>query len=490
MSMWRPTERIRYPPQPGVWPTVAEAAVSRLYSPIQAGRLNLAQRTWVPAMVPWRADENGNVTEAVLGWYERFARGRPGAIVVEATGIRDVPSGPLLRISDDRYVPGLREIAETVRRASGGGTRLFIQLIDFLQIRRRPTPEVFFRRYLKLTDRHRAAVGAELTTSDEDLRERLLALGPKGWPAVLDSREIEALEIGYRERIDDMDLAHIRDLPKTLPRQFAAAAKRAEQAGFDGVELHFAHAYTMASFLSRLNQRPDAYGGSLDARIRLPLEVHQAVREQVGNTFVVGCRYLTDDCLPGGSSVEDAAWFGQRFAQAGLDFLSLSRGGKFEDAKQPKLNTAAYPYTGRSGYECMPSYYSDAQGPFGRNVEPSAVIRRAVRAVGCETPVVVVGGIHGFAQAENLLAAEQADIIGFARQSLADPDWFEKVRLGRGSEVRVCIYTNYCEALDQKHVQVTCELWDREELQEHHIALSHDGKRRLLPPRWQPRNIP
>jgi len=487
--MWRPKERIRYSPEPGVWPTATEAAASRLYSPLHVGRLSLAQRTWVPAMVPWRADENGNVTDAVIAWYERFAAGRPGVIVVEATGIRDVPSGPLLRIGDDRYVAGLREIADAVRRASGGATRLFIQLIDFLQIRKRPTPEIYFRRYLQLTDRHRAGVGAETTLSDMDLRERLLALDPKEWPSILNSREMEALEMGYRERIEDTHLAHIRDLPKTLPGQFAAAAMRAQRAGFDGVELHFAHAYTMASFLSRLNQRSDGYGGSLDARIRLPLEVHRAVRERVGDSFVVGCRYLTDDCLPGGSSLEDAKWFGQRFAQAGLDFLSLSRGGKFEDAKQPKVSAAAYPYTGRSGYECMPSYYSDAQGPFGRNVEPAAGIRRAVRAVGCETPVVVVGGIHGFTQAERLLDAEQADIIGFARQALADPDWFEKVRLGRGSEVRVCIYTNYCEALDQKHVQVTCELWDREDLEDPQLQLSHDGKRRLLPPRWQPRNV-
>ncbi len=92
----------------------------------------LAQRTWVPAMVPWRATEDGYVTEEVIDWYARFARGMPGAIVVEATGIRDVPSGPLLRIGHDRFLPGLQRLADTVHRASQGRTRLFIQLIDFL----------------------------------------------------------------------------------------------------------------------------------------------------------------------------------------------------------------------------------------------------------------------------------------------------------------------------------------------------------------------
>ena len=71
-----------------------------------------------------------------------------------------------------------------------------------------------------------------------------------------------------------------------------------------------------------------------------------------------------------------------------------------------------------------------------------------------------------------------------ARQSLADPDWFRKMRLGRGPEIRRCIYTNYCEGLDQKHKQVTCQLWDRESLDAPGVALSVDGRRRLEAPDW------
>ena len=83
--------------------------------PVEVGPVWLRQRTWVPAMVPWRATEEGYVTEDVIAWYERFARGMPGAIVVEATGIRYVPSGPLLRIGHDRFLPGLTRLVETVR---------------------------------------------------------------------------------------------------------------------------------------------------------------------------------------------------------------------------------------------------------------------------------------------------------------------------------------------------------------------------------------
>jgi hypothetical protein len=75
--------------------------------------------------------------------------------------------------------------------------------------------------------------------------------------------------------------------------------------------------------------------------------------------------------------------------------------------------------------------------------------------------------------------------VGAARQSLADPDWFKKMRLGRGSQVRRCVYSNYCEGLDQVHKQVTCQLWDRVGLDEPGIALTRDGRRRLVAPAWQ-----
>jgi 2,4-dienoyl-CoA reductase-like NADH-dependent reductase (Old Yellow Enzyme family) len=483
--MWRPPERIRYNAHGGRWPDAAEAAAARLFSPIKVGPITLAQRTWVPAMVPWRASETGFVTPEVLEWYECFARGRPGAIVVEATGIRDVPSGPLLRAGHDRFLPGLRDLVRVVRTASEGETRLFIQLIDFLAIRRRPLPSRFFGEFLAITAQHRAAF-ADPEATDAEVRSWLVSLPPQDAAKVLDARELNSLEFGARERVTDTHLDQIRDLPAQLPILFGNAARRAREAGFDGVELHFAHAYTMASFLSRSNTRDDGYGGALTNRVRLPLEVYSRVRVEVEQDFVVGCRFLADECIAGGSNADDAAFFGTEFAHAGMDFLSLSRGGKFDDAKQPKIGDAAYPYTGRSGYECMPSYYSDAAGPFGRNLESTARVREAVRQSGFATPVVAAGGIHSFEQAEACLASGKADIVGFARQALADPDWFRKVVTGHGSQVRLCLYTNYCEALDQRHRQVTCELWDREALDEPGVRLSADGKRRLTPPPWKP----
>ena len=399
--MWKPPERIRYRTQPGKWPSAAVAGASKLFMPLDYQALSLSARTWVPAMVPWRATETGFVTPDNLDWYERFAYGQPGALVVEATGIRDIASGPLLRISDDRFIPGLQTLVERVRAASNGQTRLLIQLIDFLTVRRRPEPEKFFARHLKITDQHRDALQAT-DRSDEQVRKALTDLGPEELKRILSPREFESLCYGYREKVTDTHIPHIAELTESLPTLFADAARRAQIAGFDGVELHYAHAYTMASFLSATNNREDGYGGSTENRIRLPLEVYTTVREAVGNNFVVGCRFLTEDCIENGS-----------------------------------------------------------------------------------TPVVVTGGIHDFQQAQSLLESGTADVIGLARQSLADPDWFLKLRTGCGDDIRVCEYTNYCEGLDRKHKQVTCQLWDRSELDEPGITRSRDNRRRLVAPHWQ-----
>jgi len=488
--MWKFLNPIKHPIPPTRWPTAEEASQSRLFQPISVGAITLASRTWVPAMVPWRATEDGFVTQDNLDWYRRFAEGRPAALVVEATGVRDIPSGPLLRIGHDRFLPGLKQLVETVRTASDGQTKLFIQIIDFLAVKRRPDPQKYFQRFLEITDRHRQTISELMEDSywlganETEVRSFLKDAPDQVVERVLNERELESLRFGYRERVTDTHLPHVRELPQALPPIFAEAARRARDVGFDGVELHYAHAYTMAGFLSALNDRSDGYGGPSENRVRLPLEVYRAVRKTVGDDYVVGVRFLGDEVIAGGNRIDDAVYFGVEFAKTGMDYLSISKGGKFEDAEQPKVGQAVYPYTGQSGYECMPTTLSDARGPFGRSVPLVGAIKRAVNAVGLETPIVATGGITTFEQAESILQSGDADIIGMARQALADPDWFIKVRLGHGDDVRRCTYTNYCEALDQAHRQVTCKLWDRKELDEPGVAMASDGRRRLLAPKW------
>ena len=486
--MWRPPNAKRHPLPSAVWPTKQEAQESLLFSPLKVGRLELQERTWIPAMVPWRASADGEVTDRLLKWYERFAMGQPGAIVVEATGIRDIPSGPLLRIGHDRYVDGLRTLVDTVKRASDHKTKVFIQLIDFLRVNRRPTQERYCSRYLEITDSLVSAVRLQFPNRfsngvDEiELRQFLAKLDDGILSTLLSDRQRRDLDYGYRDSVNDTHLAHISELPKQLPTLFADAAERAQDAGFDGVELHFAHAYTMASFLSKTNQRTDGYGSDLEGRLKCPLEVFHSSRNRVADEFVIGCRMLIDEVIENGNHVSDAIAIAQRFAEEGFDFISLSTGGKFDDAKQPKVGASVYPYTGPSGFECMPTVYADERGPFGRNLQKMKRLTQSLRGNQHQTPVIIAGGIQTFEMAEDALKGGDGDIIASARQSLADPDWFMKCKVGRGEEIRRCAMTNYCEALDTQHKEVTCRLWDRHQLDDPLIQLSSDGKRRLTAP--------
>src|SRR5918997_1453459 len=271
--MWHPEPVVRHSIPAARWPTADEAGRALLFQPVRVGSVELESRTWVPAMVPWRATEDGFVTRENLEWYGRFA---------------------------------------------------------------------------DISDRHRRTLvhlfGDETWMSREEEEVRNFLKSGPDWlhECVLDERELESLRFGYRERVTDTHLQHVRELPAVLPGLFADAARRAREAGFDGVELHYAHAYTMASFLSRRNDRRDGYGATPEGRVRLPLEVYRAVRAEVGTDYCVGVRFLGDEVIAGGSRIDDAVYYAAEFARAGFDFLSVSKGGKFEDAKQPKVGHAVY----------------------------------------------------------------------------------------------------------------------------------------------------
>ncbi|MCA1607003.1 MAG: NADH:flavin oxidoreductase, partial [Acidobacteria bacterium] len=196
--MWKFKNPVRHAIPDALWPAETEAANSFLFQPVTIGPTQAESRTWVPAMVPWRATNDGFVTQENLDWYRRFAKGRPGVLVVEATGVRDIPSGPLLRIGHDRFIPGLRQLVETVREASQGHTKLFIQIIDFLSVKRRPDRQKYFDRFLQITNRHREAVARILDAdwqhlSDADIRNFLNSASEDVIAQVLNERELESL---------------------------------------------------------------------------------------------------------------------------------------------------------------------------------------------------------------------------------------------------------------------------------------------------------
>jgi 2,4-dienoyl-CoA reductase-like NADH-dependent reductase (Old Yellow Enzyme family) len=436
-----------------------------VFQPFPVGRrgLVLPNRIWLPAMVTWRGTDDGFVTPSVREIYLRYAQGGAGMIVLEAIGVRDVASGPLLRLGHDRYVPGLRALRDEMRAVSA--SLVVPQIIDFLKIATRKSTRVFMEGMVARGRLPESVLGLSDEQFEAD-HERWLP----------DPRRRRDFLHGYRQTIEELGQDEIR----RIPGWFAGAAGRARQAGFDGVELHFAHAYTMASFLSVTNGRRDEYGGSFENRMRLPLEVVRAVREEVGREFLVGCRYLGSEDILGedgaihGNTLEDAMAIGVELARAGLDFLSISRGGKFDDAKQPKVGEAAYPYTGHSGHRCIPREKRD---PFGVNTYLATGIRRAVRAAGFDVPVVTTGKIHTFEQAESILREEKADLVGMARALLADPDLPRKWLAGEDGQVRACVFCPFCEEEDERHRVVTCTLWPKG---------PQGGRSRLTPAVWPP----
>lgn len=368
----------------------------RLFEPLAVRGIQLPNRIVLTAMVTRLSGEDGAVNPAIVERYRRYAKGGAGLVVVEATAVHQARSGPLLRLGSDAFVDGHRRLVAAIHEAGPGKASL--QIIHFLKIARS----------------------------------------------------------GWRQTIDMLTEAEIREIPEA----YAAAAARAREAGYDTVELHMAHAYTLSSFLSRHNRRRDAWGGrSLESRLRLPLETLAATRRAVGDDYPIGIRFVGDECVKGGYGLVDAQEIGLRLAEEGADYLSLSAGGKFEDAEH-RPGQVLYPYTGYSGERTMPP----AGYPDGCNRHLAAGVRERLRERGLTTPVVSAGKIPSPQMAERLLAAGDADLIGLARPLLADPDWPVKARLGRDDRIVRCVYGNVCKALDENFRQVRCVLWPKGEL--------------------------
>jgi 2,4-dienoyl-CoA reductase-like NADH-dependent reductase (Old Yellow Enzyme family) len=368
----------------------------KLFEPLNVKGMVLPNRIMVPAMVTRLSGEDGFVNEPITDRYVRYAKGGVGLIVVEAMAVHHAKSGPLLRISDDAYVPGLADLVRRIHDTSD--SKVVPQIIHFLKV----------------------------------------------------------AKSGWRQTVDMLSLADIDQIVE----EFGDAVARAREAGFDGAELHSAHAYTLASFVSRVNPRRDEYGGTLEGRLRLIGRVMENVERKVGKDFPVGVRFLADEFIKDGFTVNDAKLIGLRLAELGAAYLSLSVGGKFEDAIHAP-GQVPYPYTGYSGDRCMPGNWY----PNVPHAHFSAEIKAYVKAHGYDTPVATTGKISDPDDAEALLSAGKVDIIGIARGLLADPDWPRKVRAGERDRIVRCDYCNVCKHLDGTHTRVICSLWPQGALQ-------------------------
>jgi len=366
----------------------------QLFEPYAIGtKLTLVNRIMVPAIVTRLATVEGNLTDALIERYLLYARGGAGLVVTEAISVKEQKSGPLLRLNDDNFIPGLKRLTELVHGESDA--KIATQLVHFLKIARS----------------------------------------------------------GYRQKVEDLTANDVKEIPEL----FACAALRARTAGFDAVELHFAHAYTMSSFLSRYNQRKDEYGSSLENRLRLAKEVVKAAREAVGEECVLGARINGDEFTLGGNTLAQSRVIALRLAESGLDYISISAGGKFEDAI-PRHGEALDPYTGYSGSRTMPPNWM----PEKVNVYLASDIKKTLTEAGFTTPIVTAGRISTAQVAETIIQNNEADLVAIARPILCDPFWPKKFQEGRDYEILKCIYCNQCRDSEGDFEPVVCVQWKKD----------------------------
>jgi 2,4-dienoyl-CoA reductase-like NADH-dependent reductase (Old Yellow Enzyme family) len=369
----------------------------RLFTPITIGGITFPNRIQRTSMASGLATEDGYVTDNLKRRYQREAKGGVGAIVVEAAVIIPSKSPYNLRISSDEFVPGLSDMVKAIREVSNE-VKVGLQIMQHLKLARS----------------------------------------------------------GWRQRVEDFT-------PEELPaivENHVAAAKRALAAGFDFIEIHMAHAYVLSSFLSRVNKRTDGYGSSLNNRMKLPVQVFQAVRAAVGDNYPLGIRINGEDFHVKGNTLAQSSRIATKFAELGADYISVSGGSSFEDALTPEEGHAPDPMSGYSGHRMSPWFW----WPDGAHVHLAEGIREAVRQAGFNTPIITAGKIREPAHAEKILQQEKADIIGLCRALLVDPDWPIKAKEGRESEIVRCAACNWCLEADSRYEQVNCVRWPEKAL--------------------------
>ena len=332
----------------------------RLFSPIEIGGTSFRNRIAVAPMCQYSADD-GSATDWHLGHWMSLAMSGAGMVTIEATAVERrgrITHACLGLYSDDNEAAAQRTLA-AARRVAPAGTRFGIQLAHAGR---------------KASNRLPWQGGGPLRP-DEDPWQ---TIGPsaisfdEGW--------------NVPTPLSEDDIAR-------LVEKFVAAAKRAERAGFEFVEIHGAHGYLIQEFLSPLsNKRDDRYGGPLENRMRMLLEVVRAVRAALPSHMMVGTRLSAHEWAEGGFSVDEAVIVARALKESGVGYVCASSGGNWAKAQVPTT----------------PLY----QVPFAERIHREAGI--VTRAVGL---------IDRPEDADAIIADGRADLVALARAVLADPRW-------------------------------------------------------------------
>ena len=377
------------------------ASFPHLFSPIQLGNIELANRVvHVPTDIS-SSHADGEVSERDIAHHGDIARGGAGFIIVGATtpnARTGRPTVTCLVADGDNYVPGLARLAESMHRY---GSKCAVQL-------QHPGRQCAIPRYNTL--------GAN---------DRVLKLP---WSAGHEIIYENAEEKG--KEIRESSIAEILELVD----QFSEAAWRVKQAGFDAVELHAAHGYLLSEFMSpALNRRTDRFGGNFENRMRFPLAVVDQIHKKCGKSFPVLVRYSFDEWMPGGRTLEEGVEIARELERAGCAGVDLSMGLQESPG---------------AGFDPM-------QYPQGWATYAAEATKKAIRI-----PVITSHSLRDPEYCDQIIAEGKTDLVGLSRQMLADPYWPVKAQHGRIRSIRKCISCLggcWQESLMAKH-EIACSI--------------------------------
>ena len=349
--------------------------MSKLFETTEINGMQLANRFVRSATWEGMAAEDGACTTRLVELMAQLTQGGVGLIITGHAYIRqDGQAGPWqLGINKDELINGLREMTHATHNYGG---RIILQLAH----------AGFFAKY-KLT----------------------------GQTPIAPSH-VEGIAKSPRR---EMTIEKIQDIVET----FVKAARRAKEAGFDGVQLHAAHGYLLSQFLSPFfNKRRDLYGGSVENRTRVLLKVLKGIRLAVGPEFPVLIKMNSWDFLKGGLTLDESLKSGIMLQQGGIDGIELSGGTIVSGKSGPSRNGIKS--------EENEAYFKDAAKVFKEKLD---------------VPIILVGGIRSFQLAEQLIREEYADYISMSRPFIREPDLIKRWKSGDLRKAK-CISDNQCFA--------------------------------------------
>lgn len=394
---------------------MSTSSISPLLAPLQLGPLTVAGRLFKSATSETRSSDDGFVTDELLQFYEPMVRAGTPLIVTGNlyVSLQGKSTGRQAGIDADDKKPGLRD---WVQLARSGGSLLIAQLNHG------------GRQTVK------SGIPGEPTVSASSVREPLFGTKPRP--------------------------LHSHEIPLVV-QDFAAAAERARDVGFDGVQIHAAHGYLLSQFLTpHTNRRSDDYGGSVENRMRLLRDVHRAIRARVGDDYPVLLKINGTDMMPlrRGASTADLVWVAQAMQDEGIDAVEVSRGHYeswpatvlghyrgFVRAEVTEGAAAELPWHRRAAMLAMAPVVERAAerwapGGEGFNLEQAQQFSAAL-----DIPVICVGGFHTRTGMEAAITSDRCDAVSAARAFIADPYLFQHIQ-SPIADVPVCGYCNGCIA--------------------------------------------